>query len=229
MIGHLRRVRVPAPRDLLSITLTGPVEPGPANSADGARRKLDLVFQVASADEVSLADEGGGWWSCPCASSGRSIRAHLWLADDTGGRRSLEAIKARLEAALFLVQAVGKRHSPAAILRGETPLHARLGAAMMGTQAGGHSVRFEIGVPLDTVEVEPRWRWPVQTCPRCRHEGHPLEIIDGKPTPEASLAIALGEAVFGGGCDPEDWTDFDAECAACGRGFNPLGTTQRIV
>jgi len=226
--GRLRLVRVPAPHELRSITTTGPVEPRATRNTVGAGTSLDLVLQLASADEARLADEAGWacWWSSPRFSSGSSIKVHLWASDDTQGRRSLEAIRSRLEAACFLVQASGVPSTPGVVLRGERPLHARLGAALMGEAPGDHPVRFKVSDDLDTVEVEHRWRWPVQPCPSCRRRSHPLEVIDGKPTQDASFAIALGEAVFGGGCDPDDWSDFDAQCPACGHGFRPGGRTR---
>ncbi len=222
-------MRVPAPRELRSVSATGPVNPHAARSAAEAATSLSLVLQLASADEAELAEDAGWacWWSSPRFTSGNLIKAHLWVVDDTGGRRSLGAITGRLEAAGFLVRASGKTSTPDAVLRGESPLHARLGAALMGGAPGDHPVRFEIGNELDTVEVEERWRWPVQPCPSCRRRSHPLEVIDGKPTREASLAIALGEAIFGGGCDPDDWSDFDAQCPACGHGYQPRSTTRR--
>ncbi len=229
MTGRLRLVRVPTPRVLRSITATGPVEPRAAKTTAGAGTSLDFVLQLASADEARLADEAGwaSWWSSPRFTSGTSIKVHLWLADDTQGRRSLGTIRSRLEAACFLVRASGRSSTPEAVLRGERPLCARLRAALMGEAPGDHPVRFEVGDDLDIVEVEQRWRWPVQPCPRCRRRSHPLEVIDGKPTQKASFAIALGEATFGGGCDPDDWGDFDAQCPACGHGYQPRSTTRR--
>ena len=220
MTRRLRLVRVPAPRELRSITATGPVEPRAANSAAGAGTSLDFVLQLAAPDEARLADEAGWacWWSSPRFTSGSSIKVHLWASDDTQGRRSLEAIRSRLETARFLVQASGRPSTPEAVLRGEKPLHARLGAALMGKVPGDHPVRFEVGDDLDTVEVVHQWRWPVQRCPRCGHEGHPLETIDGMPTSEAGLAVGLGEAVFGS-CDPEDDDGFEAQCKQCDQGF----------
>ena len=214
-----RVVQVPAPCSLLSLTTTGPTSPRSARSAEAAR--LSLYDTLAEAAEDEARDDGWCvWWASPASHAGHVVRLNLWVDDDSGGRRSLEAAQGRLEAAGFLVRASGRPSNPEATLRGERPLHARLRGARLGTLFGDLSVPVEIVADLEEVQVPPRWRWPVQRCPACGHRGHPVERIAGFPSQVAQLAVALGEAVLTG-CLVDDEDDHDAECPSCGVGFRP--------
>jgi hypothetical protein len=214
-----REVRVPMPVGLRSLITTGPISPRSARSAEAAR--LSLFNTLAEAAEDEARDDGWCvWWGSPASHAGHVVRMNLWVDDDSCGRRSLEAVQARLEAAGFLVRASGRPSTPEAILRGERPLHARFRGARLGSLFGDLAVPVEVVPDLEDVQVPPCWRWPVQRCPACGHRGHPVERIAGFPSHEAQLAVALGEAVFAG-CLVDDEDDHDAECSSCGVGFRP--------
>ena len=220
-----RRVRVPVPRELLSLAATGPISPASATSAEAAELSVFNALADAAADEVT--DTGWCcWWASPPRHAGHVVRLDLWVDDDTAGRRSLEALRSHLEAASFLVQSSGRRSTPAAVQRSERPLHARVRVVRAGRLSGDLPLPFELVEDLEAVQVPRRWRWPVQRCPSCGLRGHPVERIAGFPSAEAQLAADLGEAVLAG-ClvDPDD--DFDAECSRCGRSFQPRETTGR--
>lgn len=214
-----RTVGVPTPRGLRSLIITGPISPMSASSPQTATLSLFTALAEAADDEAS---ESGWcvWWASPPRHAGNVARVDLWADDDSGGRQSVDAAQGRLEAAGFMVQTLGKRTTPAAILRGDSPLHARLGSARLGLLAGDTSVPFELLDDVEGVEVEPRWRWPVQPCPSCGHQAHPVERIAGFPSGDAMLAVELGEAVLAG-CLVDDASDHDAECSSCGHGFEP--------
>lgn len=205
---------MPLPRDLPSLVASGPILSCSADCAEAAALALLDALAEAAEDE---ADPCGwsAWWASPPSHAGNVARLVLWFADDSGGRRSLEA-------ASFLVQVRARASTPAPVLRGRSPLHARLGTARFGTLAGDLAVLFEVDDGLVTVQVEPRWSWPGQPCPNCGHHGHPVERIAGFPTDDAWSTVALGEAVLAG-CRVDEADDHDAECARCGRGFAPRG------
>ena len=216
---NARHVLVPVPTSLPSLVITGPISPCSASSAEGASLSLFDALADAAEDEAN-ASGWCCWWATSPRHAGHVARVDVWLDDDAGGQRSLKAVQRCLEDASFLVQVHGRPSTPQAISRGESPLHARLGTARLGTLAGDVAVPWELRDDLESVQIESAWRWPVQRCRRCGHRGHPVERIAGFPGRETWLAVALGEAVLAG-CLVDEGTDFDAECAACGGGFKP--------
>ncbi len=220
MLPPVRTVVVPPARKLLPVTVTGPIHPREAKTAEQAVERLTLALKESA--RVENDDLGWCcWWASPVSRSGSTAHVSLWVLDDAAGLRSQRALQSRLEASHFLVRAIGYPRTPRTALLCESPLHVRLREANMGDLLGEVPLRFEIGLTTTEVEVEPQWRWPVQRCPRCGHKDHPLERILGYPTPAAEFTAQLGEAVYAGCTLGED--HHVAECRSCGEGFQPWG------
>ena len=214
------RIAVPVPRDLRSLLATGPISPLSADSAGDAT--LSVFDALGNAADAEASDQGWCcWWASPPRHAGHVVRLDVWMDDDSGGHRSLAAVREHLEVAGFLVQVSGRVSTPSAVQRGARPRHARLGAARVGRLFGDLPAAVELREELDGVQAEPRWRWPVQPCPSCGHEGHPVERIVGFPTHEAELAAALGEAMLVG-CLVDAEGEAEAACGRCGDSFTPI-------
>lgn len=220
----MRIVRVPRPDAVWSVRIEGPVSPG-ARDVGEAGRRLDRALDGVAALDAGLGAPASLTAWCVARigarfTSGALVQQTLWIDRSERASDLAAVVAAHLQDAGFLARR-GPR--PQAVDPALAPriVYLRCGELQQGLGARAPDL-LGLVEPIEElrrdVAFDHEFRYRPQPCPRCGVVDHPAELVSGFPTREALLAVALGEAAFGG-CDVDERRPVSARCRRCGHDY----------